>query len=67
MSMPKRSLYLEKDREVEASVTITPAPGYTDYLKDKKIIRGIEAIVEKGIDGLKRENNVISDYKRECR
>ena len=60
ISFPKKDFFTEKDRQVKASVTLQPKVGYSEYLKNKKIIRGIEQIIAKGIDGLDRENIVIT-------
>jgi len=61
ITMPEKKLYTEQDYNVRASVVITPKPYSEDYLKNKKIIKGIENIVVSGIDKLKRQNVVISD------
>ena len=60
ISFPKKDFFTEQDRQVKASVTLQPKVGYSDYLQNKKIIRGIEQIIAKGIDGLDRENIVIT-------
>ncbi len=61
LTMPNRSLYTDKDQPVTASVTLIPAPGFLDNLVNKKIIQGVERIVALGVDGISRENIVISD------
>ncbi|OHD64093.1 MAG: flagellar M-ring protein FliF [Spirochaetes bacterium GWF1_41_5] len=65
ISFPQKKLYTDQDREATASVTITPAPNCEEYLKERKVIKGIEKIVAFGIDNLKAENIVISDHRGE--
>ncbi|MBN8217161.1 MAG: flagellar M-ring protein FliF [Spirochaetes bacterium] len=61
LTMPNRSLYTEKDKPVTAAVTLVPSPGFTELLKDKKVVKGVERIIALGIDGITRENITISD------
>ena len=63
ISMPQRSLYTEKDREVSAAISLTPKPGYNDLVKDKKAIQGIERIVALGVDGIGKDQITITDNR----
>ena len=60
ITMPPKELYIEKDTPWKASVIITPAP-YSDILKNKKKIKGIQDLVAYGIDKLESKNVIISD------
>lgn len=62
ISAPEKSLYTDRAEEVQAAVTITPAEGYRDYLTNKSVIKGIENILSTGIDGLSKDNIVITDH-----
>lgn len=62
ISAPEKSLYTDRAQEVQAAVTITPAEGYRDYLTNKSVIKGIENILSTGIDGLSKDNIVITDH-----
>ncbi len=61
IAIPRRSLYTEREEDVTAAVTIKPREGYYENLKNKKLIQGIENIIQKGIDGLSSENITITD------
>ncbi len=61
ISVPEDTLYTERATDVEAAITLVPAEGYRDYLKNARIIKGIENLIARGIDGLARENIVITD------
>ena len=62
LTMPKRELYTEKIDDVTAAVSILPAPGFYENLKNKSLIKGIQLIIQKGVDGLKEENITITDH-----
>lgn len=62
ISIPKETLYSDRSEDVSAAVTIQPAEGFHDYLKNKKIIQGIENIIARGIDGINPNNIVITDF-----
>ncbi len=61
ISVPEQSLYTQRASDVEAALTLIPNEGYLANLSDEKIIKGIENIVAHGIDGLSRNNIVITD------
>ena len=62
ISVPEKSLYTERQIDVQAALSITPAEGYQENLTNKTIIRGIENILATGIDGLSKDNIVITDH-----
>ena len=61
--MPKPSLYTKEEAPVEASVILTPSPGNRDMMKNIKVIKGIETIIARGVDGLVSENITINNDK----
>ena len=61
LNYPDKDLFTDRNKEITASVVIFPKIGYQKYLKNKKVIKGIEKLVGRGIDGLLPENIVISD------
>ncbi|BBM88512.1 flagellar M-ring protein [Spirochaetota bacterium] len=61
ISVPEDTLYTDRASDVEAAISLVAAEGYSDRLKDPKVIKGIENLVARGIDGLARENIVITD------
>ena len=64
LSFPsKPTLYTDDTKKVGAAISITPAAGYHEYLKDRKIIMGIENIVVKVIDGITHEDITITDNR----
>lgn len=61
LTMPEKKLYTSETQDASVSVSITPSPGFREYLSDKKKIKGLEMIILRGIDGLKAENIVVTD------
>lgn len=59
--IPEQTLFEEDQNPVTASVIITPAPG-SDFTENRKKIEGIEKLVMFGVEGLQKENLVISDH-----
>ncbi len=62
ITMPSTELYIDSEKPITASVIITPAP-YSDIGKNEDKIKGIINLVAFGVDGLKKENIVITDNK----
>jgi len=58
--IPEQTLFEEDQNPVTASVIITPTPG-SDFTENRKKIEGIEKLVMFGVEGLEKENLVISD------
>ncbi|MDY7027550.1 MAG: flagellar basal-body MS-ring/collar protein FliF [Spirochaetota bacterium] len=59
--IPEQTLFEEDQNPVTASVIITPTPG-SDFAENRKKIEGIEKLVIFGVEGLQKENLVISDH-----
>jgi len=59
--LPEQTLFQEDQNPVTASVIITPTPG-SDFTSNRKKIEGIEKLVIFGVEGLEKENLVISDH-----
>ncbi|MGC9312252.1 MAG: flagellar basal-body MS-ring/collar protein FliF [Sediminispirochaetaceae bacterium] len=59
--IPEQTLFEEDQNPVTASVIITPTPG-SDFTENRKKIEGIEKLVIFGVEGLQKENLVISDH-----
>jgi flagellar M-ring protein FliF len=59
--IPEQTLFEEDQNPVTASVIITPTPG-SDFAENRKKIEGIEKLVMFGVEGLQKENLVISDH-----
>jgi flagellar M-ring protein FliF len=62
ITMPNTELYVDSEKPITASVIITPAP-FSDIGKNPDKIKGIINLVAYGVDGLKKENVVITDNK----
>jgi flagellar M-ring protein FliF len=60
--VPKKELFEEDQKEVSASVIITPKPG-SDLETDRKKIGGIQKLIKYAVAGLKDENIVITDQE----
>jgi flagellar M-ring protein FliF len=58
--VPKKELFEEDQKEVSASVIITPKPG-SDIANNRKKIEGIQKIIKFAVAGLADENIVIAD------
>jgi len=58
--IPEQTLFLEDQNPVTASVIVTPSPG-SDFSENRKKIEGIEKLVMFGVEGLEKDNLVISD------
>jgi len=59
--IPEQALFQEDQNPVTASVIITLSPG-SDFSENRKKIEGVEKLVLFGVEGLKKENLVISDH-----
>ena len=57
---PEKSLFLQDQKPVSASVSIIPTPG-SDISENRKKIEGIQKILKYAIEGLKEENIVITN------
>ena len=62
ITMPEPELYVDNEKPVTASVIITPAP-YSDITKNPDRIKGIINLIAFAVDGLKKENIVVTDNK----
>lgn len=60
ITMPEPELYVDTEKPITASVIITPAP-YSDLLKNPDRIKGIINLIAFAVDGLKKENIVVTD------
>lgn len=60
LAMPKKELYVDQEKPVTASIIITPAP-FSDILKNPDKIKGIINLVAFAVDGLDKDNIVITD------
>ena len=58
--VPKKELFEEDQKQVSASVILTPRPG-SDIAANRKKIEGIQKIIKFAVAGLKDENLVITD------
>ncbi len=58
--IPEQTLFEEDQNPVTASVIVTPTPG-SDFTENRKKIEGIEKLVMFGVEGLQKDNLVISD------
>ncbi len=58
--VPKKELFEEDQKQVTASVIITPKPG-SDIASNRKKIEGIQRLIKFAVAGLKDENIVITD------
>jgi len=58
--MPEKSLFTEDQKEVSASIIITPHPG-SDIVSNPKKIQGIIKLVKFAVEGLEDKNITISD------
>ena len=58
--MPEKSLFTEDQKEVSASIIITPHPG-SDIVSNPKKIQGIIKLVKFAVEGLDDKNITISD------
>jgi flagellar M-ring protein FliF len=58
--VPKKELFEEDQKQVSASVILTPRPG-SDIGANRKKIEGIQKIIKFAVAGLKDENLVITD------
>jgi flagellar M-ring protein FliF len=58
--MPEKSLFAEDQKEVSASIIITPHPG-SDIVSNPKKIQGIMKLVKFAVEGLEDKNITISD------
>jgi flagellar M-ring protein FliF len=60
ITMPEAELYVDDEKPVTASVIITPAP-YSDLTKNADRIKGIINLIAYAVDGLKKDNIVVTD------
>ncbi|MBR5927752.1 MAG: flagellar M-ring protein FliF [Spirochaetia bacterium] len=58
--MPEKSLFTEDQKDVSASIIITPHPG-SDIVSNPKKIQGIIKLVKFAVEGLEDKNITISD------
>ena len=58
--MPEKSLFAEDQKEVSASIIITPHPG-SDIVSNPQKIQGIIKLVKFAVEGLEDKNITISD------
>ena len=58
--MPEKSLFTEDQKDVSASIIITPHPG-SDIVTNPKKIQGIIKLVKFAVEGLEDKNITISD------
>ncbi len=59
--MPEQQLFVEDQKPVTASVIITPVPG-SDITTNRKKIEGIVRLVMFAVEGLSKDNIVITDH-----
>ncbi len=64
ISLPfkEEKLFKDEDKELTASVVITPSP-YSDITENRRKVKAVVEIVARGISGLKPENIVVVDNK----
>ena len=58
--MPEKALFTEDQKDVSASIIITPHPG-SDIVSNPKKIQGIIKLVKFAVEGLEDKNITISD------
>jgi flagellar M-ring protein FliF len=60
ITMPEKELFQADQKEVSASIIISPSPG-SDLTTNRKKLEGIQRLVKLSVEGLKDENIVITD------
>lgn len=60
LEIPERELFAEDQKDVTASVILTPKPG-SNIAEDRRQIEGIEKLIQFAVSGLKPENITITD------
>ncbi len=60
VTLPEKELFQADQKEVTASIIITPAPG-SDFTSNRKKLEGVQRLVKLSVEGLKDENIVITD------
>ncbi len=60
ITMPQSELYTDSEKPITASIIITPGP-FSDIAKNPDRIKGIINLVAYGVDGLNKDNIVVTD------
>jgi flagellar M-ring protein FliF len=62
LAIPEDELFAEDQDPVTASVVLTPSPG-SDLTENRKILEGIEKLIQFAVEGLRNENIIITNHR----